>query len=259
MSVVSFASAKGSPGVTTTVTSLAALWPGEVTVAELDPVGGDLGLRLQISDAEPLDEGRGLVSFGAAIRRGGDVDINDHLQRTDDDLDVLAGVSTPGQGRGLATAWPHIAKGLRTSSVDVLADCGRFVPGSPVVPVIEQSSALILVARNEVEGIAHLRTRLTALQEATRMGGMETVRIGYLLVGDPGDTRGVDDVVRLLSSAGLKAEPMGVVAHDPKTIAALRTGSSRRLSRSLYVRSLHEVGQQIRRFARIETPVVEPS
>ena len=255
MSVVCFASAKGSPGVTTTVTSLAAVWPGRVTVAELDPVGGDLSLRLQISDAEPLDEGRGLVSFGAAIRRGGQVDIADHLQYTDDGLDVLAGVTTPGQGRGLATAWPHIAKGLRTSSFDVLADCGRFVPGSPVVPVLEQSSAMVLVARNDLEGIAHLRTRLTALQEATRMGGMETIRIGYLLIGDPGDSRGLEDVVRLLASAGLKAESLGVLAHDPKTVAALRTGSARRIGRSLYARSLRDVGNQIRRFAGIETPV----
>src|ERR671918_2515995 len=65
MAYVAFASAKASPGVTTTVAALAATWPAErdLVVAELDPSGGDLAVRFDLA-AEP-----GLVSLAAAGRR----------------------------------------------------------------------------------------------------------------------------------------------------------------------------------------------
>jgi len=47
MSLIAFASVKGSPGVTTTVLALASVWPTSqhLIVAELDPAGGDLATR----------------------------------------------------------------------------------------------------------------------------------------------------------------------------------------------------------------------
>src|ERR687897_357205 len=65
MGYVAFASAKASPGVTTTIAALAATWPAErdLVVAELDPAGGDLVVRFDLA-AEP-----GLVSLAAAGRR----------------------------------------------------------------------------------------------------------------------------------------------------------------------------------------------
>jgi len=65
MAYIAFASAKGSPGVTTAVAALAATWPADrpLVVAELDPAGGDLVVRLDLA-TEP-----GLVSLAAAGRR----------------------------------------------------------------------------------------------------------------------------------------------------------------------------------------------
>src|SRR4029450_4811377 len=65
MAYVAFASAKASPGVTTTITALAATWPRDrdLLVAELDPAGGDLGVRFDLA-TEP-----GLVTPAAAGRR----------------------------------------------------------------------------------------------------------------------------------------------------------------------------------------------
>ena len=40
--LISFLSAKGSPGVTTTVLALASRWPAPAVVVEADPMGGDM-------------------------------------------------------------------------------------------------------------------------------------------------------------------------------------------------------------------------
>lgn len=251
MTLISFASAKGSPGVSTAVSALASVWPTEVVAADLDPVAGDFVLRHSAVDGSPLLENRGLVSLGAAVRGGDQTSIDDHVQLTADGLLMLAGVSTPGQVRGLGAAWPHIATAMRAHHCDVLADVGRFVPGSPVLPVIERSSALVFIARSNLEGLAHLRTRLTSMQESIRSGSLEGLKVGYVLVGDPGDARGAADTERLLASAGLNATFLGVLAHDPRTVANLQTDSPRRLRRSLYVRSLVDVSERIRGFAGV--------
>ena len=249
MSVLSFVSAKGSPGVSTTLGTLAWLWGDDVVLAELDPAGGDLALRHRGLAGRPLDEDRGLLSYGAAIRGGSEVALADHLQRTEDGIDVLVGVGTPGQARGLATAWNHIGRGLRSQSGDVLVDGGRYVPGSAIGPVLEQSRVLVVVARTDLPGVAHLRSRLTAIQETARAGGLEGVRVAYLLVGDAGDARAAADIEKLLGSAGLRAAPLGVVHHEPKVVATLDSAPGRRLRRSTYVRSVGEVKSRLRELA----------
>lgn len=257
MSLITFVSAKGSPGVTTTVTSLAALWPGDVVAADLDPVGGDFALRLRADENVPLAESRGLVSLGAALRGGDDTSLDDHAQTTEDGLQVLVGVSSPGQVRGLGTAWPHIGRVMAAYPGDVLVDAGRYVAGSAVGPVIEKSDAVVFVARSDLEGLAHLRTRLTVLQESIRTGSLEGLKVGYLLVGDPGDARGQADTERLLASAGLGATALGVVAHDARTVRSWQTDSPRRLRRSLYVRSLIDVRSRLQAFAGSDRGVAE--
>lgn len=249
MALFSFVSAKGSPGVSTAVTTLASMWTEPAVAADLDPIGGDIALRHRAPGGMPLDDDRGLVSLGAALRGGNAGELDHHLQPTDDGLQVLTGVASPGQVHGLGTSWPHIATALRTHDADVLADCGRFTPGTPVMPVIEASSAVVFVARGDLEGISHLRHRLGALQESARMGTIPDLRVGYALVGDPGDTRGAQDTERLLASSGLTAAPLGVIAYDPRTVAGLHTESPRKLLRSLYIRSLFEVAERVRALA----------
>lgn len=245
MSLIAFASAKGSPGVTQTVTSLAAAWSRDAVVADLDPVGGDIGFRLRRDDGLPLDHDNGLLSYGAALRGGKAADLSEHLQRTEDGTRVLVGVAGPGQVQGLGPAWPYIGASLRTAGPDVLADCGRLTPGSPVTPVLERSSALVLVARSDVAALAHLRERLVWWHDAIRASGGENVPTGVLLVGDPSDHRSADDLARLLASGGLDVPVLGTVAHDPKTIRGLGSASERTLRRSLFIRSLSDVAMRV--------------
>jgi hypothetical protein len=140
MAYIAFASAKGSPGVTTTVAALAATWPQgrRLLLAELDPAGGDLAVRFDLAP-EP-----GLVTLAAAGRRALD-------ERT-----LLAHTQViPGHGRHDAHAprvlpapvsadqataalvalrgrLAPVLEALPTiDGTDVLVDCGRLDPGSP--------------------------------------------------------------------------------------------------------------------------------
>lgn len=245
MTLISFASAKGSPGVTQTVTGLATVWARDVVVADLDPVGGDIGLRLRRGDGLPLDHDDGLLSYGAALRGGKPADVAEHLQRAEDGTRVLVGVAGPSQVQGLGAAWPYIGASLRSAAPDVLADCGRLAPGSPVLPVIERSSALIMVARSDIAALAHLRERLGWLQDTLRANGGEPVPTGVLLVGDPTDQRSADDLGRLLASGGIDVPVLGTVAYEPKIVKILPSASERTLRRSLFVRSLHDVRTRV--------------
>lgn len=249
MSLIAFASAKGSPGVTETVTGLAGVWPTEAVVADLDPVGGDIGLRLRRHDGAPLDHDHGLLSLGAAVRGGQTAHLDDHLQATDGGLNALVGVTSPGQVLGLGAAWPHVGTALATAGTDVLADCGRINPGTPVAPVVERASALVFVVRSDVAALAHLRERLLWLSEPLRIGRVDGVPAGVLLVGDPRDSRSADDLERLLASAGLEVPVLGTVAHDAKTVRVLRTASTRVVRRSMFVRSLADVAPRVQALA----------
>ncbi len=245
MTLISFVSAKGSPGVTQTVAGLSLVWPRRAAVADLDPIGGDVSLRNQAEHGEPLDLDRGLVSLGAALRGGDRADLGDHLQTTADGMQVLVGVAAPGQVQGLGATWPHIGSTLSAHPDDVLADCGRLTPGSPIIPVIERSSALVFVARSEIAALAHLRERLRAMREAFGIGAVDGIPIGVALVGDPRDARSAEDTEQLLAAAGLPVRALGIVADDPKTVRALQTGTSRNLARTPLIRSLIDVATSI--------------
>jgi MinD-like ATPase involved in chromosome partitioning or flagellar assembly len=245
MTLISFVSAKGSPGVTQTVAGLSIVWPRRTAIADLDPIGGDVSIRHQAQDGGPLDLDRGLVSLGAALRGGNQAELGDHLQTTADGLNVLVGVTAPGQVQGLGATWPHIGSTLSSYQDDVLADCGRFTPGSPIFPVIERSSALVFVTRSEVAALAHLRERLRAMREPLGIGAVDGIPIGVVLVGDPRDSRSAEDTEQLLAAAGLPVRALGVVADDPKTVRALRAGTGRTIARSPLIRSLIDVTTSI--------------
>ena len=151
MALIAFASAKGSPGVSVTVAGLAQLWPNRAIVADLDPAGGDTGLRYRAENGDPLNPSTGLLSLGAAVRSGPNADLDDHLQTTAGGMRTLVGVNTPGQVLGLGPAWQHIALTLRRASgQDVLADCGRLTPGSPAMAIVDQADAVVMVSRGEL-------------------------------------------------------------------------------------------------------------
>lgn len=249
MSLISFVSAKGSPGVSTTVLGLAARWPALVAVADLDPIGGDLAIRERDAEGNALDEHVGLVSLGVAVRSSDDVALDDHLQQTFDGVDVLVGASGPRQAQSLGPAWPHLARALRGHSADVLVDAGRFMPGSPAGPVVEESDAVVFVVRSEIAAVAHLRDRLSHVREPWALGRVGGTRVGVLVVGDPRDRRAVDDIGRLLAASDLRVTMLGTVALDPKGVRRGPASTSRAAARSMLSRSLVDLVAQVRALA----------
>ena len=246
MTLIAFASAKGSPGVSTTLAGLSRLWPSPAVVADLDPAGGDTALRYRGENGDPLDPGTGLLSLGAAVRAGQPAQLDDHVQTTAGGMRVLVGVTTPSQVLGLGPAWQHIALALRRAKgLDVLADCGRLTPGSPAMAVVEQADAVVMVCGPELEDVAHLRERLKGLQTTLHLGAIDAVPTGIVVRTHAGDGRSLADTEQLLASAGLPVRALGIVAEDRKGADTLRTENGRSLRRSVLARSLHDLTAQL--------------
>jgi MinD-like ATPase involved in chromosome partitioning or flagellar assembly len=246
MSLIAFASAKGSPGLSTTLAGLFHLWPRPAVVADLDPAGGDTGLRYRDPEGDPLDSSKGLLSLGAAVRSGQPAQLDDHVQMTGGGMRTLVGVTSPSQVLGLGPAWQHIALNLRRSKeYDVLADCGRLTPGSPAMAIVEQADAVVLVSGDELEDVAHLRERLRSLQNVLHLGSIDATPTGIAMRAPANDARSLADTEQLLASAGLPVRSLGIIAEDPKAADALRTESGRNIRRSLLVRSLVDLTSQI--------------
>ncbi|NEE02776.1 hypothetical protein [Phytoactinopolyspora halotolerans] len=248
--LIAFASAKGAPGVTTTVNVLGDIWPTDVLAADLDPAGGDFALRHRSPAGAPIDPERGVLSLAAAARRGvAQTELAGHVQTIDGGLDVIAGISRPEQMTGFGPAWPAMAHSLRGSGVDVLADCGRVTPGTPVMPVLSAADAVVFVTRPSVESYAHLRERLRWLAEPLQIGRSGSVPVGVILVAPSSDSTAERDLDRLLQYAQLQVSVLGRLAEDPKAVAGLTGQSSRRLDRSLLIRSARQVVLAVRGLA----------
>jgi MinD-like ATPase involved in chromosome partitioning or flagellar assembly len=240
VSVVAVCADKGRPGVTTTALALAAAWPRRAAVAELDPSGGDLALRL--ADAAGrllLSPAPGLLTWAATFDLAAPArsPLWEHCQ-TVGGLPVLAGLAGGDQAGGLAGLWPRLAAALSaTGGGDVLADLGRWQPGSPVAPVAAAADLVVVVTTGTLEGLVHTRDRVRALLQLRRTG------LGVVVVASDRDgPRAVDAARAVLDHDGLPARVAGFVAADAAGVRGLQRGDrSARQARSLLARSAREV------------------
>lgn len=243
MTVFAFGSAKASPGVTTAVLALAAVWPAsrEVLIAELDPDGGDLACRFGLP-SEP-----GMLSLAAQGRRDltgatlfGHTQPLPGLER----VHVLAGPTSAEQSRAALSTL--LGSGLRWCltdlvDVDVLLDCGRLVPGSLALDLLSQVDATVLVARPTLAESAHLQARVAALRDC---------RPVVLLVGDrPYPPAEVGQAI--------DAPIVGVLAEDPRGAAMLAAPVVSRLSRCPLLRSAVQVAERLAGLAGDEPEAVD--
>ncbi|MDD9370739.1 MAG: hypothetical protein PV358_11550 [Acidimicrobiales bacterium] len=213
MAYIAFASAKGSPGVTTTVTALAAAWPAErsLLVVEADPSGGDLVVRLDLA-TEP-----GLVSLAAAGRRELGADrLLEHTQAfaapggaADAERRVLvAPVSAEQATASLTALRGGLGRVLDDVGLDVLVDCGRLDPSSPAFDLAVNGALLVMVARPVVAEVHHLSSRLASAKPRA---------VSVLMVGDkPYSVSEVSETVG--------ASPLGTLPVDVRAAAVLSEG-----------------------------------
>lgn len=176
MGLIALTSIKGSPGVTTTALALgaASLDDSDVIVAELDPSGGDLPARF----GRPFEPG--LISLAAASRRPTeDARLTDHCQQILGSLRVIVG--QPSGDRSETMLRMLSERGLWRQLADVealvLADCGRFDSHSAALPIVEASTALVIVCRPILNELQHVHSRLPALRRIAE-------RVAVALIGD---------------------------------------------------------------------------
>lgn len=177
--LVAFTSLKASPGVTTAVLALAAAVRRRagVLVADCDPAGGDVALRLDL----PVEPG---VITLAAASRDGHVDalaVNQHVQPLPSGVQVMPG--PPGMGQAavaLATLTPiephPLVAAARQHGRLVLADVGRLTTGTPARPLIRAADEAVLVLRPRWEEVTHAAARMPEIMDQAR-------RWSLLLIG----------------------------------------------------------------------------
>lgn len=250
MAVVTFCSAKGSPGVTTAAMAVGALWPRKVLVVDADPAGGDLGLRLPQVDGTPTEAGTGLLSLAPLARRGLTADtVLGHRQILAGGLEIIAGLTDPAQSRALAPLWRDFATAFDTlPGGDALIDLGRLAGVDPVeMPLLQRSRLIVLVLRPTVSQVLHARERLRVLDQwvGSSQQHAGVPRVGLLVVAGPDQQRDAAGVVETLLEAAPWAEDLGQLALDPAGAAVFEGGTVRRPERTLLVRSAREVTERI--------------
>lgn len=240
MAVLAFGSVKASPGVTTTVLALAAVWPEErpLLIVDADPDGGDLAARTGLG-VEP-----GMASLAAAGRRSLDhADIERHTQTLPGGIPVLVGNPDPEQAsRELDLVSQRLAEVLPHESPDVFVDCGRLRGSSPATPLARRACATLIVCRPRVDELQHVRAQLGRLAD-------QGMRAAVLLVGER--PYSADEV-----ETALGCEVVGAIADDAATAAALagRGGRTSVVARSLLMRSARSLAERL-----VASAVPEPA
>lgn len=242
--LIAIGSVKGSPGVTSTGLALAAAWSRPVVLLEADPAGGDLAYRCNAAHGGPMAPHRGLLKLAASVRAGilAADPVSAQAERLACGVDVVQGVTSAAQGRGIARLWSMIAAACVSADHDVIADVGRLDRSTPVMDLVRESTALLMVTTGALGPVMQMTDGLHDL-----MSGLVESRaapVVPILVGD--DSRlesDCADLDELLHRAGLPTRPSRGVAYDPKTLARLEGGEhvDRRLARSLLIRSVKTI------------------
>lgn len=230
---VVFASARSSPGVTTSMLACASVWPGRVLLVEASEDGGALAARFGLG-YEP-----GLTTLAAVLRNGTTTtDLTAHgqaLPGTDERLVALVGPPATEQAQVLLRAVAASLDGVLVATAGdhtVFIDVGRLGAAPLAVPLIGSADRLVLVARPRVEELQTLAHRLAVI---AGIGPPPEL----LLIGER--PYGPDEV-----SDTLGVPVLGVLAHDRAAADALAAVAAvRRLGRSPLLRSAVGVAEQL--------------
>ncbi len=217
MAVLVFASAKGAPGVTTTVLALAARWPPhrEPFVVEADPAGGDIVVRLASleGDGDGLRDTPSLVQLAAASRRVlTPTSLLEHAQRLPGVGEVRAVVAPSSTFAATTALTELVAADLHghlasLSAHDVLVDAGSLRAGSPVLPLVRAARRIVIVCRPTLDSIVHARDLVASLAST---GVVSRI----VVIGDR-------PYAPIDVAATVGADLIGVLPFDPVGAAAL--------------------------------------
>jgi hypothetical protein len=248
MALIVIAADKGAPGVTTASIALAAVWPRPVLLAECDPSGGDLVYRLPAADGARLDPRRGLLSLAVAARRGvAQQQVWEHAQKLHGGLDVLTGVSNAEQGAGIELLWGPMGRALAgLPGADVIADCGRLGPDSPIYDLLARADSIVLLSRPTLGEVIRLRDRIGALATALGKRGRGGMRVDVVIVTDYKHFgHAIGEVGDALRQSSVPARVVGGLAYEPKSADQLRGEWSGKLDKSMFIRTARSIASDL--------------
>lgn len=242
MTVIALASAKGSPGVTTTALALAWAWPEAaagrcVLVVDADMAGGDIASGY-LQGAVPAE--RGLLSLAAEHATDLRDRLWDHLVSLDGDQTrvVLTGITDRSQARSLAPQWSSLAEALvgladAEPPVDVLVDLGRLGTIGEATPLLERADLLLLGLRSNLTGAAATRSVVSGLAQAHGDSYAHSRHVAAVVIG-AGRPYSVSEI-----ADAIDAPVVTSIAWDPVNAEVLSAGrpGGWRFSRSALMRS----------------------
>lgn len=239
MTVITFGSVRGAPGVTSAALLVAGAIEGAV-LAEADLAGSVLAIRYRLG-REP-----GLTTL-AAVRSTDTDEWMAHAQSAGG-VPVLVGPDSPESSEALwRGAGARLAVTLRSLDVaTVVVDAGRLGAGTSI---LEASDLVVLIVRPTAEHLVTLSHRLPFLRRTAR-----SARVGVVLVGD-GPYRSED------IASSLEVEVIGDLPDDPHAASVLVEGGSQAsFSRTRLARAAAALSTDLARCLRDHRlPLVGPA
>ena len=249
MTLICFASQKGSPGATATALAVAASLDvrdgRRKLLLEADSTGGTLAIRYQLP-VEP-----GLLTLAAAARAGlTSADLWRHSRELPGGLPVIVCPDGPEQvNAAMAASGAQLGRFLsELRDVDVICDVGRLAPESPALAFVAEASALLMVARPTAEQLQPAARRMIMLRQ-------HVTNIGWVLIGEkpygPAEVEQTYDF-----------PVVGVIADDPRSVASFESGVvTKRLRRHPFVRSATTLANTLSQWLSpiTEAPAVTPA
>lgn len=232
MTIISFVSASGSPGVTTTALAVASAWPVDRLLIEADPSGGVLTTRFE---AAKLDSTLSEIAVGSKRSLTKEA-VWRYARELPGEVPVcLAPPSGALVESALRSGGQMFPEALRRTGIDVLIDAGRFNPDSAALPLIKGSDVILMVCESTAEHLNVAQHPLTWLLQNC----VETHTIAWLLVGET-------QYSAAQVNYAYKIPVFGIMADDRTGANALRgIGTERSWRRSPIRRSATTLADQL--------------
>lgn len=261
MALISFFSAKGAPGTTSTAMLTAALWPRPTLLVDADPAGGDLLMRLPTDAGMALTQRPGLLTLLPLARHGlAPGVVLDHSQVVQGGQRVLVGLDSPEQAEASAAFWPILGRNFHDlPGTDVVLDLGQLSVRSSQMSLAERSDMLIGVIRPTPASVLHMRQRLTALTRTLATLGPDAPLVGLVAIADVQQQAEASSALATVLTDVPEVHHLGMVAHEPRAERMFHGDLLVRPERTMLVRSGRSLVERVRSLLDGAAPDPDPA